>query len=129
MLAAEPGLDGHQQQHVQLGQQVGVWLYGRGRIDGEPGARSGRPDLPQGPHRGPGRLGVDRHVARPGLGVARRPAVRVLDHEVAIERQARVLEQRLHHGQADGQVRHEVRVHDVDMQPVGDFRDGRRLVR
>ncbi len=39
-----------------------------------------------------------------------------------------MLEQGLHHGQADREVRHEVGVHDVDVQPVGNVRDGGSLV-
>ena len=64
----------------------------------------------------------------PGLRVVRGPAVRVLDHQMAVHRQARVLEQRLDHRQADREVRHEVRVHHVDMEPIGDIRNDRSLV-
>ena len=39
-----------------------------------------------------------------------------------------MLDQRLDHGQADREVRHEVPVHHVDMQPIGDIRNGRGLV-
>jgi hypothetical protein len=64
------------------------------------------------------RLGVDRHVPGAGLGVLRRPAVRILDHQVTVERQRGVFEQRLDHGQAESEVRHEVVVHDIHVQPV-----------
>ena len=71
---------------------------------------------------------MNGHVARPGLRIAGRPAVRFLDHEMAVNRQGRVLDQRLDHRQADREVRHEVPVHHVDVQPVGDIRNHRCLV-
>src|SRR5208337_3363936 len=46
------------------------------------------------------------------------PPVRILDHQVTVERQRGVLEQRLDDGQAEGEVRHEVVVHDIHVQPV-----------
>ena len=127
-LPAEAGLDRHQQQHVEFGQQVGVRLHRRARVDRQPGASPGVPDLAQRTDRGLHRLGVDRHVPRAGLGVGGRPAVGVFDHQVAVHRQAGVLEQGLHHRQAQGQVRHEVVVHDVHVQPVRGGRDRFRLV-
>jgi hypothetical protein len=120
MLAAETRLDGHQQQHVDLGQQVLVRLHRRTRVDGEPGAGTRGADGAQGADRGVNGLGVNGDVARAGLGVLRRPPVRLVDHQVAVNRQRGVLEQRFDDGQAQGQVRHEVVVHDVHVQPVGD---------
>ena len=61
------------------------------------------------------------------LGVRRRPPVGVVDHQMAVHRDVGPLEQALHHRQPDGQVRHEVVVHHVDMHPVGAVH-GRRLV-
>src|SRR4029077_937850 len=46
------------------------------------------------------------------------PPVRLGDHQVAVERQRGVLEQRLDDGQPEGEGRHEVVVHDVHVQPV-----------
>ena len=71
-----------------------------------------------GPRVGAG-LGVHGDVARAGLGVAGRPALRVLDHEVAVERHRADRLHRLHDRQPEGQVRDEVGVHDVEVQPVG----------
>ena len=72
------------------------------------------------------RLDVHRHVVRARLGVADRPPVRVVDHEVAVERDVGRRQQRLDHRQAEGEVRHEVGVHHVDVQPVGAGRRARR---
>jgi hypothetical protein len=120
VLAAETRFHGHQQQHVDLGQQVLVGLHRGAGIDGQPGARARGANGAQGADRGVHRLGVDRHVARADLGVLRSPPVRLLDHQVTVDRQRGVLEQRLDHRQAQGQVRHEVVVHDIHVQPVGD---------
>jgi hypothetical protein len=48
----------------------------------------------------------------------------ILDHQVAIHRNVTGGQQALHHRQPDRQVRHEVRVHHIDVQPVGAFHGG-----
>jgi hypothetical protein len=128
VLAAESGLHRHQQQHVDLWQQFLVRLDGRAWVDRQPGAGAGGADGTQRPDRGVHRLGVDRHVARAGLGVRRCPPVRLADHQVAVDRQRRVLEQGLDDGQAEGEVRHEVVVHDIHVQPVRDAGDRGDLI-
>jgi hypothetical protein len=122
VLAAEARLHGHQQQHVDLGQQVLVRLDRGARVDGQPGTGARGADGAQRADRGADRLDVDGDVARARLGVLRRPAIRVVDHQVTVDGQRGVLEQRLHHGQAQGQIRHEVVVHDIHVQPVGNAR-------
>ena len=119
LLAAEAGLDGHDEQGVEVGQDVEIALQRRARLEGEPGQGArGTEVAGDGARVGAG-LGVHGDVARAGLGVAGRPALRVLDHQVAVERYGADRLHRLHHRQAEGQVRHEVRVHDVEVQPVG----------
>jgi hypothetical protein len=73
-------------------------------------------------------FGVEGDAVHAGLGVARRPAVRILDHQVTVERQRRVLAQRLDDGQAEREVRDEMVVHHVDMHPVGVVGDDADLV-
>jgi hypothetical protein len=127
-LAAETRLYRHQQQHVDLGQQVGVRLDRRARVDGKSGAGARGPDGAQRPYRGMDRLGVDGDVACTGLRVLRRPPVRVFDHQVTVERQRGVLEQGLDDRQAEGEVGHEVVVHDIHMQPVRHAGDSGGLI-
>jgi hypothetical protein len=104
-------------------------VFHRGaRIDGQAGPGAGGTDGAQRAHWGAHRLGVDGHVAGAGLGVLRGPPVRVLDHQVTVQRQRGVLEQRLDHRQAEGEVGHEVVVHDVHVQPVRDRSDRSLLV-
>jgi hypothetical protein len=127
-LPTETRLDRHEQQHVDLGQQVLVRLDRGARVDREPGPGPGGADRAQRPHRRLRGLSVDGHAARSGLRERRRVPVRVLDHEVAVDRQSRVLQQRLDDRQAEREVRHEVVVHDVDVQPVGGAVNGRGLL-
>ena len=51
VLTAEPWLDGHHQQHVDLGQQVRVRLDRCRRVQRQARPRPGGPDRPQRPHR------------------------------------------------------------------------------
>ena len=115
-----------------MAQRLDVRLQRGARLDREPGQGAGRPQV-LGQRDGVGRrLDVHRHVVRAGLGVPDGPPVRVVDHEVAVERHVGRRQQRLDHRQPEGQVRHEVRVHHVDVQPVGavptGVGDGRGLV-
>ena len=70
------------------------------------------------PHR-PQQPAAQRARAGSGLDVRQRVAVGVLDHQVRVERGVGGLAERLDHGRTEGQVRHEMVVHDVDVQPVG----------
>jgi hypothetical protein len=118
-LAAEARLDGHEQHHVDLGKQVLIRLDRRARVDCQPRASAGTPDRAQRANRGLDRLGVHGHAARARLGVAGCPPVGIGDHEMAVDGSAGLLEQRLNDRQAEREVRHEVVVHHVHVQPVG----------
>jgi hypothetical protein len=62
---------------------------------------------------------VKGHAGRAGLGVCRCPTIWIVDHEVAIDRGVRVLEQRLDDRQTQGEVGYEVVIHYVNMKPIG----------
>ena len=65
-------------------------------------------------------LGVEADVARSRLGEIGNDAVDRLDHQVHVDRRGdAVLAQRLADQRADGQVRHVVVVHHVEVHPVG----------
>ena len=53
---------------------------------------------------------------RPGICKSRNVLLRILDHQVHIERRRDVLAQRGHHRRTNGDVRHEMAVHHVHMQ-------------
>ena len=58
---------------------------------------------------------VHRNPVGPGLGKLRNELVRILDHQVAIERQIGRFAQRLHQRRAHGEIGHKMAVHDVHM--------------
>ena len=103
-LAAEAGLDGHDEHLVELGQQVEVPSAGVPGFRAMPGARADVAQSPGERDRVVRGLGVERD-RRARLGVARRPAIGVLDHEVHVERDRRDLLQPLDHRQAEREVR------------------------
>ncbi len=131
-LSAESGFDAHDQQGVEVAEDLQVRLERGARLDRQPGLRTGGPDVAGDPDRILGGLRVEGDVVGAGLGVRRRPTLRVLDHQMAVERDVGRLQQALHDRQTQGQVRHEVVVHDIDVQPVGAggtrLGDRRRLV-
>ena len=68
---------------------------------------------------GVAQLDVDRAPVGPGLGHGLQEGQRVLDHQVAVQEQVRVLAERRDHRRADRQVRDEMPVHHVDVEEVG----------
>jgi hypothetical protein len=63
----------------------------------------------------PARFLVYRNPIRAGVGERRNKFVRILDHQVTIERQFRRLAQRFHNRRTNGEVGDEVSIHDVHM--------------
>ncbi len=63
----------------------------------------------------PASLVVHAHPVGPRIGKGRNELVGILDHQVAVERQLRRLAQAGDDRRSDGDVGHEVAVHDVDM--------------
>ena len=117
-LATEPGEDRHAEHEIDV-REVGLdRLERRVRIESETGAQ------PEGAHLCDERVGVtdlDVHRAsvRTGLGERLEIATGFCHHQVAVEVERRMAAQRRHHGRTDRDVRHEVPVHDVDVEPVG----------
>ncbi len=62
---------------------------------------------------------MDGHVRRAPLCVAGGPAVRIVDHQMAVERDGGDRAQGGHRVRRERQVGDEVVVHDIDVQPVG----------
>ncbi len=70
-------------------------------------------------HEGDVVVGLHVHGDRVGeVGEAGEVEIGALDHEVDIEREVRVARSGLHDGGAEGDVVHEVPVHDVAMDPI-----------
>ena len=74
-------------------------------------------------------LDVHRAPVRAGIGEVLQVPAGLGHHEVAIEEQRRVTTQRRHHRWSDGQIGHEVTVHDVHVQPIGRGRHLAHLLR
>ncbi len=75
---------------------------GRGRLERQAGPGAEPAQLAGEPHRRGGGLGVERDALRSGLGVARSPAVGVLDHQVGVDGHGADLHERLDDGQTRG---------------------------
>ena len=126
-LAAEAGLDGHDQDHVELGEQVRVRREVGAGLERERGPRPGGAD-------GPGQSRPGRRRPRRGRSPTRQPASayagahRSGSSIIRWQSSGTGLTSRsaLDDGQPEGQVGDEVVVHDVDVHPVGG-RDGLEL--
>ena len=90
LLAAEARLDGHDQHHVELGEQVLVGLDRRGRLERHAGPRA-RGRGSRGPAAPAPAAASTWKVTepQPASTYARRVAVGVLDHQVRVERARR----------------------------------------
>ena len=119
LLAAEAGLDRHDQQRVELRQHLEVGLDQRVPVDRQAGQRTGRAQVPRHRHRVVGRLGVERDVVARRPRRSRAPTAPGRRSSGGSPAAGGRLAQALHHRQADGQVGHEMVVHHVHVQPVG----------
>ena len=118
-LAAEPGLDGHDQHDIE---QLAIRLEGgqrRRRLDRQPCRSACRPDPAQGRRDLLVDLDVEGDRIAAGVQVLIEEPTRLVDHQVGVERQLRPRPQVLDGLGAERQVRDEVGVHDVEVDPVG----------
>ena len=119
LLATEAGLDGHDHHDVE---QLAVGLerrQRRRRLERQPGGPTGGPDLSQGRRDLLLDLDVEGDRVAAGVEVLVDVAARLADHQVGVERQLRPRPQMLDRLRAERQVRDEVAVHDVEVDPVG----------
>jgi 1-acyl-sn-glycerol-3-phosphate acyltransferase len=119
LLPTEARFNGHDQDHVQLIEQIGIRLDRGGRLQR---------------HRRPGTLGADfsSQTHRCGCGfdvegdtlgaclnIRGSPTVGVGNHQVRIDGLSDRCGQRLDDGHTDREVRHEVVVHHIHVQEIG----------
>ena len=71
-------------------------------------------------------LGMHQQVVGAGIGECRDEGIDRRNHQMHIERQLGVRAQAAQDGRAEADVRHEMAVHHVEMQPVGARRLDRR---
>ena len=118
-LAAEAGVDAHEEDHVHVGQDPFHGGERRGGIECDarllPELADARDDaLEVG-----GRLGVDGEDVGPRLREVVEVPLRLRDHQVDIEGRGGRFPDRRHDRRADGDVGDEPAVHHVDVEQVG----------
>ena len=88
------------------------------RLDREPGGPAGRPDPPQRRLDRLVDLDVERDRVAAGVEVLVEEPARLVDHQVGVERQPRPAPEGLDGLRAEGEIRDEVGVHHVEVDPV-----------
>ena len=117
-LPAEAGLDRHHEDLVEVVEEVEQPLDRGRRLDGDARPRTDRAQAPGEGDRLGGGLEVEGDRCGAELGVLRRPAVGVGDHQVHVERNRAGRLDALDHLRPEGQVGHEVVVHDIHVHEV-----------
>ena len=117
-LPAEAGVDGHDEDEVQLRQYLAECAVRRGWVERDAGGRTEVANLVNGAVQVRHSLLVHRDLVRPCGDEVRDEAFRLHDHQVHVQREARVGAYRLDDERADGEVRDETPVHDVDVDVV-----------
>ena len=117
-LAAESGIDGHHEHHVDQIQDMRDRV-GRGRrVEGDGGSGTERRDVSERTVQVLTRLDVHDQAPTSGLDVLLCHRVRREDHQVGFERQRTVLAHAGDHVGSERQVGYELSVHHVELDPV-----------
>src|SRR5690606_32390791 len=120
LLAAETGVDAHQQHHVDLVHHVLQAVQRGGRIEHQPRPGAAVLDQLQRAVDVLGGFRVEGDVAGAGFQKVADDAVHRLDHQVHVDgRGDAVLAQRRANHRADGQIGHVVVVHHVEVDDIG----------
>jgi hypothetical protein len=119
VLMAEPRVDGHHQHLVDVADDLLQHRRRRRRVDDDPGALAQAPDPLHRAVQVVVALPVDEERVRTRLGELVQEEVRVRDHAVGLQGQVRHPPERLHGHGSHREVRDEVPVHDVHVDPVG----------
>ena len=118
-LAAESGIDRHHEHVVEVADDLFERADGRRRIDRDAGQRSQLLDEMQRPMEVGQHLGMNRDPRRSGVDERLDVAIGVENHQVHVERNLGHLVDGLHDQRSERDVRHEMAVHDVQVQQVG----------
>jgi hypothetical protein len=111
----------HDEKEIDRSEKRFNGFEGRGRIQGQPHAASGRANRRECFRHVVFRFGLDMHGdgIRAGLEETRQIMIGMLDHEMNIERELRQFAHRGDKSGPKGNIVHEMAVHDVEMEPVG----------
>ena len=118
-LAAKARVDGHEQHLIDVGGDFLERGHRRRRIDRHSGLDAGVPQHLQRPVQVRQHLDVHRDPRRSRVDERGQVVVRVVEHQVHVQRDGRDPVNGAHHRRANRQVGHEVAVHHVDVQQVG----------
>ncbi len=105
----------HHQNVIHDVQNFRKRVHRRCRIDHYPSQAVVTLDQVQRPVQMPAGLLMHRYPIDSGFGECRNELVRILDHQVAIQRQIGHLAQRFYNRRPDRKIGNEVAVHDIDM--------------
>ena len=114
-LAAKAGIDRHHQDVINHVEHLAERVDGRRGIDDHTGLCPMILDVMKGAIQVDAGFLMHRDPVRAGLHEVRNELVRVLNHEVTIERQVGDFAEGTHDGRTDGDVGNKMAVHDVDM--------------
>ena len=118
LLAPEAGVDGHDQQEIDIGQDRLDQAERRRRVQGDPGFEPLFADHRDRPVKMGRRLHMDRDPVAPGLREGVDVLFGIFDHQVDVEGKFRGFPDRGDEPRADRDVGDEMAVHDVDVNPV-----------
>src|SRR5512145_1393566 len=128
-LAAVTGIDGHHQHQVDVVEHLGDGVGGRRRVERNAGFLAQRLDQLNGAVQMWAGFGVNGDDVGAGVDEVVDERIDWRHHKVDIEGESRMRPKRLDHRRADGDVGHEMAVHDVDVKPVRTgFVDGANLL-
>ena len=119
LLSAEAWVDRHEEHHVQVAEDVLQHADGCVRIKYHTGVYAEGFDLLHGAVDMGAGLIVESDDVGACLGEGLEVLLRLHDHQVDVKRLLGFLLDGLHHGDAEGDVRHEAAVHHVAVEPVG----------
>ena len=91
---------------------------GRGRIDGQADFHAERFDFPEQLRHALGEFNVNGDLIGAGPGKWLQQNLRLGTHQMHVEEFFTERTEGFHHRRAEGNVRHEMPVHDVEVQPV-----------
>ena len=118
-LGCKAGVDGHEQHHVNVPEDVLEECDGRMGVEGHTDAHAGVTDGVDGAVEVGAGLVVDGHHVGAGVGHLTDEFLRFDDHQVHVRGLVADAAEGVHDREAEGDVGDEDAVHDVDMQPVG----------
>ncbi len=129
LLRGESGVDGHDQNEIDVPDHLFRVRQRSTGVEREAGLHAAGPDLRELPLHVRGGLRMKGEQRRPRLGERRDVPLGPFDHQMDVQRQVGDSPQCRHQTGAESEVRHEVPIHHVDVDPVGSaLLDQRHLV-